>query len=98
MVTRLAPQPGPQTTAAKLGEALYALSGEFGDSRDTGCTITADGVRQLMTALDTCAAEATRLAQEIGELSEMMLDLTEPRPRPKKGPPQLQVIEGGGRV
>ena len=62
--------------------------------------MTARDVRNVMATLDTVAAEATRLAEEIGELTDMIFDLAEQpeaAPRPRKGPPMLTVIEGTGR-
>ena len=97
--TRLAPQPGPELTAAGIADRLYTLSGVFAPNRDTGEDLTAEDVRNVMATLDTVAAEATRLANEIGELTDLIYDLAEQpeAPRPRKGPPQLTVIEGTGR-
>jgi len=98
--TRLAPQPGPELTAVGIADRLYTLSGVFAQNRDTGVALTVQNVRDIMTTLDTTAAEATRLANEIGELTDMIYDLAEqpePAPCPRKGPPVLTVIEGPGR-
>ena len=96
--TRLAPQPGPELTARELADRLLLVSGVFAAHRDTGCLLKPVDVVRMMAILDTGAADATRIANEIGELTDMIYDLAEPEPaRPKKGPPALRIIQGTGR-
>ena len=93
--TQTGRQLGPERTARRIAEHLFALSGVLMVHRDTGCRLDADDVRRLVRVLDTAAADAGRLAGEIAELAEMICDLADAEAAPVPARRSFAVIEGG---
>jgi hypothetical protein len=76
---------GPQRTAEMLAERLCGIAGLFAKYRDTGGYVSPEEVRLLVDQLDRGAAEAERLAGEIGDLTTMILDMGEDAQRAEQG-------------
>jgi len=101
---RIAPCAGPQRTLEELAQRLFCIAGVLAKYRQTGGAISAGEIRLLVTQIDTGAAEAERMAREIGELTDMIHDLAgapdaeapaAPWARVARLRPALSVIDGG---
>lgn len=96
---RMAASVGPRRMAEEMAERLFCIAGALAKYWNTGGTLDAREVQTLVNQLDAAAAEADRMAREIGELIDMILDLAEeddaPRGQIARLRPPLTVIPGG---